>query len=59
MTDTTDLGGTLDLDELWALRAEQAARRDDADARIARLDEEVRVLYAQQADERADAACWA
>jgi hypothetical protein len=52
----TDIVESEDLDELRALWAEQAAKRADADARIAQLDEELRALREQQATERADTA---
>lgn len=56
MTDTTDTIDTTDLDELRALWALEASKRAEANAQIARLDEDLQALRAQQAAERADAA---
>jgi hypothetical protein len=46
--------GFTGLDELRALWTQETAKRDDADAQIAQLDQELRVHREQQAAERAD-----
>jgi hypothetical protein len=54
-TDVSDLDETPDLDELRALRKQEAGKYDDSEARIAKLDGELEVHREQQAAERDDA----